>query len=141
MPPSSHHWRFFRIGGFDQVRLETAQDLLHLDELDQKLWAALSCPVHGLEFDPRTLTMLDTDDDGRVRVPEVLEAVRWTASALKNMDGLIAGHSYLSLADIDDSHPEGRALLASARHILKCLDKSDAMWITIEDLDSTQELL
>lgn len=141
MPPSPHHWRFFRIGGFDQVRLETAQDLLHLDELDQKLWAALSCPVHGLEFDPRTLTMLDTDDDGRVRAPEVLEAVRWTASTLKNMDGLIAGHSYLSLADIDDSHPEGRALLASARHILKYLDKPDATRITIEDLDSTQELL
>ena len=29
-----HKWRFFRAGGFDQVRLETAADLLALDQLD-----------------------------------------------------------------------------------------------------------
>ena len=67
--PTPHRWRFFRLGGFDQVRLDTAEDLLRLHELDQKLWAALSCPVSGLEFDPRTLAMLDTDGDGRIRVP------------------------------------------------------------------------
>ena len=38
---SSHTWRFFRIGGFDQVSIETGADLLSLKELDQKLWAAL----------------------------------------------------------------------------------------------------
>lgn len=141
MSSSTHHWRFFRIGGFDQVRLETADDLLHLDRLDQKLWAALSCPVHGLEFDPRTLAMLDTDGDDRVRAPEILEAVKWTTSMLKNMDGLIAGHPQLSLDAIDDSHPEGRALLASAQHILNYLEKPDAPHIAIEDLASTEELL
>jgi len=48
---SRHRWRFFRSGGFDQVRLETGADLMSLDQLDQKLWVALSCPVKGLEFD------------------------------------------------------------------------------------------
>ena len=38
----SHRWRFCRLGGFDQIRLETAEDIRHLGELDQKLWAALS---------------------------------------------------------------------------------------------------
>ena len=28
----SHQWRFFRSGGFDQVRIETADDLRHLDD-------------------------------------------------------------------------------------------------------------
>ncbi|MEW6313440.1 MAG: hypothetical protein AB1513_05260 [Pseudomonadota bacterium] len=44
-------WRFFRAGGFDQVRLDRGSDLAALDALDQKLWGALSHPTHGLEFD------------------------------------------------------------------------------------------
>lgn len=48
------HWRFFRAGGFDQVRLDTGAELLALDTLDQKLWVALSCPVKGIEFNNRT---------------------------------------------------------------------------------------
>jgi hypothetical protein len=49
---SPHVWRFFRAGGFDQVKLDTGADLMHLDQLDQKLWVALACPITGLEFDP-----------------------------------------------------------------------------------------
>ena len=64
----SHRWRFFRIGGFDQVRIETADDLRHLHELDQKLWAVLACPCSGLEIDSRTLKLIDSSDEGRLRV-------------------------------------------------------------------------
>src|SRR5438477_317020 len=32
-----HTWRFFRAGGFDQVRLDSGEDLMALDQLDQKL--------------------------------------------------------------------------------------------------------
>jgi len=67
--PAPHRWRFFRCGGFDQVRLDSADDLRHLAELDQKLWAVLGCPTAGLEFDERTLAMIDTDGDGRIRSP------------------------------------------------------------------------
>jgi hypothetical protein len=62
---AAHRWRFCRLGGFDEVRLERAEDLQHLAGLDQKLWAALSCPVNGLEFDSMTLAMLDSDSDGQ----------------------------------------------------------------------------
>ena len=61
-----HRWRFQLAGGFDQVKLDTAEDLLALPGLDQKLWVALACPVDGLEFDHKTLELLDTDKDGRV---------------------------------------------------------------------------
>jgi len=60
----SHNWKFFRAGGFDQVRIDTAADLLNLKELDQKLWVALSCTVRGIEFDARSLALIDTDNDG-----------------------------------------------------------------------------
>ncbi len=137
----AHRWRFCRLGGFDQVRLETAEDIRHLAELDQKLWAALSCPVNGLEFDARTLSMLDSDSDGRVRVQEILAAVEWSCSVLGSLDTLLAGSSHLPLQAIDDSHPEGQQLLASARQLLAYLGKSEAENVSMEDVADTATLL
>ncbi|AKU93168.1 hypothetical protein AKJ08_3555 [Vulgatibacter incomptus] len=34
----THRFRFFRAGGFDQVRLDRGEDLVALGQLDQKLW-------------------------------------------------------------------------------------------------------
>ncbi len=78
----SHTWKFFRAGGFDQVRIDTAADLLNLKNLDQKLWVALSCPTTGIEFDARTLALLDSDNDGHIRAPELLGAIDWAAAHL-----------------------------------------------------------
>lgn len=136
---SAHQWRFFRLGGFDQVWLETEEDIRHLATLDQKLWAALSCPVQGLEFDSQTLAMLDTDKDGRVRVPEILEAVAWVSSMLKNMDSLLSGQDSLPLEAIDTSHVQGQALLASAKHILAHLGQENNSVISIADLSSIEK--
>ena len=86
---TTHRWRFCRLGGFDQVRLETAEDIRHLGELDQKLWAALSCPVDGLEFDRRTLELLDVSGDRRVRVQEVLTAVNWVSTVRPSPPALL----------------------------------------------------
>ena len=83
-----YQWRFFRSGGFDQVRIETADDLRHLGELDQKLWSVLACPTSGLEFDTRTLQVLDSDGDGRIRAPELLQACQWALERLNNPDAL-----------------------------------------------------
>lgn len=133
-------WRFFRSGGFDQVRIETADDFRNLDQLDQKLWAALSCPVKGLEFDPRTLELLDTDDDKKIRVLEVISAVKWTCSVLKNPEDLFTGSPALPLDAINDNTAEGRQLLSSSREILKNLGKTDALAITPEDTTDTTRI-
>ena len=140
-PTSTHRWRFFRLGGFDQVRLDSVEDLLHLHELDQKLWAALSCPVNGLEFDRRTLALLDTDGDGRVRVPEILAAVAWISEVLRDLRPVMAGNSALPLAAIDDSRPEGKRLLAAARQLLNFLNKPGVEEIGVEDVTGTETLL
>ena len=52
---SNHRWSFYRAGGVDQVRLDKGADIFNLDQLDQKLWVALSCPTKGLEIDDRML--------------------------------------------------------------------------------------
>lgn len=138
--PGAHVWRFFRAGGLDQVRLETADDLRHIGELDQKLWVALSCPVRNLEFDNRTLELIDTDKDGRVRVPEVVAAVRWAVALLKDPTDLIRGVDGLPLAAINDASAEGKAVLASARQILRNLGKEDALAVTVADTSDTVKI-
>ena len=130
---SQYRWRFFRAGGFDQVKLETGADLANLDQLDQKLWVALACPTKGLEFDPKTLALIDTDKDGRIRVPELIGAVKWAGALFKNPDEIVTGTDSLALNAISDATPEGKQLLASARHILSNLGKADATTITLAD--------
>lgn len=127
-----HTWRFFRAGGSDQVALETADDLRRLRELDPTLWVALACPVKGLEFDERTLALMDSDGDGRIRIPEVLAAVEWACAQLQDPASLYLGGD-LPLAAITESTEEGQRLKASAREILKSLGKADATQISVAD--------
>lgn len=135
-----HRWRFFRSGGFDQVRLDNGADLASLAQLDQKLWATLSCPTKGLEFDPRTLALLDSDNDGRIRVPEVLAAVQWACRVVKNPDELTQGAAALPLASINVDDVDGKQLYASAKQILRDLGKSESDVITTDDTADTKRI-
>ena len=137
---STHTWRFFRAGGFDQVRLDTGADLVALEQLDQKLWVALACPTSGLEFDSKTLNLIDTDKDGRIRAPELLAAVKWAANCLKNPDDLLKSSPELPLSAINDATPEGKQLLASARQLLANLGKPSAGVVTLDDTADTVKI-
>ena len=105
--------------------------------MDQKLWVALACPTRGLEFDEKTLDLIDTDKDARIRVPEVLAAVKWACAMLKDPGTLLSGSDSLPLASINDASPEGKALLASAKEILSGLGKAGAAAVTLADTADT----
>jgi hypothetical protein len=136
----AHTWKFFRAGGFDQVKLESGADLANLDQLDQKLWVALACPTRGLEFDSRTLDLVDTDKDGRIRAPEIIAAAKWATSLLKNPDDITKCSATLPLAAINDATPDGKQILASARQILVNLGKADTTGIGIDDVADTVKI-
>ncbi|HNV52068.1 MAG TPA: hypothetical protein PKM28_04215, partial [Tenuifilaceae bacterium] len=135
-----HIWQFSRVGGVNRVNLDRGSDLISLEYLDQKLWTALSCPVHGLEIDPKTLELIDKDKDERIRVPEVLDAVRWLTSLIKNPDELVKENKSLPLSSINDSTEEGKILLASAKQILSNLGKPDDNHITVEESSDTTRI-
>ncbi len=128
-----HVWRFFRAGGFDQVRLETGADLAALAQLDQKLWIALACPTKGIEFDETTLQFIDGNGDGRIRAPEVVAALAWAVEHLNDTNDLTLGRSTLPLSAIRAAAPDGARILASARAILRMLGKPEATEITLAD--------
>lgn len=126
-----HVWQFSRVGGVNRVNLTSGKDLLYLDQLDQKLWTALSCPVNGLEIDSQTLTLIDKDGDGRIRAPEVIAAVQWITSVVRNPDDLLLESSEMPLSAINDATEEGKVLLASAKQILENLGLSKEDKLTV----------
>ncbi len=126
-------WAFYRLGGMDQVTLETEGELSRLRELDPKLWAALSCPSTGLEFDARTLSLLDSDGDGRIRIPEVLEAVEWTCQRLARPADLALRLEALPLDAINGENEAGRRLAATAATVLKNLGKEEEKAVSPAD--------
>ncbi len=130
---ATHQWKFFRAGGFDQVRLSTGADLIALGELDQKLWVALACPAKGLECDARTLELVDSEGDGRVRAAELIAAVTWSGRVFRNADVLVAGAAELPLGTLSDATDDGRKVLAAAKTVLKGLGRPEASMLTVND--------
>jgi hypothetical protein len=133
---TNHTWKFFRAGGFNQVALPSGADLMALDQLDQKLWVALACPTSGLEFDRTTLTLIDTDKDGRVRAPELIAAFKWAGGLLKTPDDLLKGSPTLQVAAVNDAEPEGKLIATFARQVL---GKTDTAEITVEEATSAAQ--
>jgi len=129
---AEHRWKFFRAGGFDQVRLDQGSELLALKSLDPKLWVALSAPVKSIEFPADTMACLDADKDGHVRMPELLGAIDWCAARLKNLDLLVEGVAALPLAAIDEQSEAGQKVLASAQRILGNLGTPEAGAISVD---------
>ena len=119
--PSGYEWKFSMVGGVARVNIETADDIAHLYELDQKLWTVLSCPVKGLEFDEKTLAMLDSDKDGRIRVNEVVAAAEWLKKVLRDLNYLLKGNDTIAFSDVQSDTEEGKQVLDAARLILKAL--------------------
>ncbi len=133
MKQAEHVWSFSTVGGVKRVNLESGADLVHLAELDPKLWTALSCPVTGLEIDKRTLELIDADHDGQIRVPEIIEAVNWICSLMKNPDDLLKQDGNFHLSAIDSSRVEGKVLYDSAQTILKNIGKEELQLLTVSD--------
>ncbi|MBE6441909.1 MAG: hypothetical protein E7022_06195 [Desulfovibrio desulfuricans] len=128
-------WHCQRMGGADQVTLTSMAELRHLRELDPKLWGALSCPADGIEFNKRTLELLDADHDGRIRMPEVLDAVEWFCARVNDSADIAGRPAALPLAAIDDTTDAGKRLRTTARSVLDMLERPDGDSLTQEDVE------
>ena len=118
-----HVWSFENIGGATRVRITTGADIANLDQLDPKMWTVLSCPATGLEIDEKSLKYIDTDNDGRIRVNDIVVTAKWMTSALKNADLILRGDDSISLDDLNQEDASGKKLYNSAKQILANLGK------------------
>ena len=118
---TTYPWKFASVGGTVRVNVQSGQDIAHLGELDRKMWTVLSCPTEGLEFDTKTLKLIDVDGDGRIRVDEVIKTAQWVTRILKDPDILLKEPTELALDQFNTDDADGARLQASARQILKNL--------------------
>ena len=134
-----YNWKFNTVGGMTRVNIECGEDIAHLDELDQKLWTVLSCPVNGLEFDARTLTLMDSDHDGKIHVGEVVAASKWLTNVLVDMDYLFKGKDSVEFTDVRTNTEEGMQVLDAAKMILGKLGV-ERQGITLADVAKYMEV-
>jgi hypothetical protein len=125
-----HIWNYFRAGGVVQIELKTTADLLQLGQLDQKLWMALSMPTRGVNCDTRTLDLIDTDKDGHIRPPELVEAIQWLDKTLTDPGLILTEGQSVTLAEIKDP-----ALKTGAERALAQLGKQGALSIQLDELE------
>ncbi len=98
----NYKWTYASIGGSTRVKIQSGEDIRHLGELDEKMWTVLSCPTAGLEIDETSLKLMDTDNDGKLHVQEVVKTANWLCATLTNPDVLLKGEAQLNVSDIAD---------------------------------------
>lgn len=139
--PQAHKLEFRRIGGSYQPLVENADDLRELLELDEAHWALNSISVTSMRCDERFLAFLDDDMNGKIRTGEVKRAVVWFLGVLRDFHGFEEGSDTLLLSAIDDSTPEGAALLDSAKLVLTNLGDDSADRITLAQIRNDQQII
>ena len=127
-----YNWTFTSVGGTVRVKITSGADIAHLGELDRKLWTVLSCPAKNLEFDQKTLELIDADHDGNIRVDEVIATAEWLTGILKDPDLLLTRGTEIPFSAFNEENPDGAKLLASAKQILANL-KLEKDSIALED--------
>lgn len=118
-----YKWEFENIGGSLRVKISSGADIAHLGELDPKMWTVLSCPVQGLEIDEKSLSYVDTDGDGKIRINDVIKTASWVTGALLDQDSILAGKDSIELGKFNKDDVSGAKLESSARQILANLGK------------------
>lgn len=132
---AKYKWSFANVGGTTRVRIETADDLRHLGELDKKMWTVLSCPVAGLEISEESLKAMDLDGDGKLRVKEVVAAAERLCNTLKDPETLFTQKDEIAIANIaDEAIAEVAKKVAGDKELVTLADVDAALaGVTIEE--------
>ncbi|WP_163997279.1 kinesin [Pyxidicoccus caerfyrddinensis] len=127
-----------RYGGSLQVDLPSFDVLEEAVRIPETQWIATACPLEGLNCDPRFLTFLDTDGNGRIRVAEVRAAVEWAAKQLKDRKRADEGSPMLELDALTE---EARPLRGAAETILRTLKAPDMARISLDQVRASESAL
>ncbi|MBQ0076059.1 MAG: hypothetical protein KBS69_02860 [Bacteroidales bacterium] len=119
-----YQFKYEHIGGATRVKLQSGEDLRHLGELDQKKWTVLSCPATGLEIPDESLKLIDLDNDGQLRVNEVVRTADWLCAVLKDPQVLFNSEAKVAVANIADANIKAAA------------EKIDKKEVTLAALDA-----
>ena len=137
MAAKKHSWSYDNIGGSTRVKITTGADIAHIGELDLKKWTVLSCPTVGLDIDEMSLKYVDTDNDGRIRVNDVITTSQWLTSVVNDAELLVKGDDNFDVESFNQDNADGRKLYNSARQILVNLGKEGSVISLADTKDIT----
>ena len=137
MAIKKHSWNYENIGGSTRVKITTGADIAHLADLDLKKWTVLSCPTAGLDIDEKSLKYVDTDNDGRIRVNDVIATSQWLTAVVKDADLLVKGVDSIDVEAFNQEHTDGKKLYNSAKQILVNLAKEGSVISLADTKDIT----
>ena len=132
-----YKWHFVNVGGTARVRINSGEDIAHLNELDPKMWTVLSCPTTGLEIDDKSLKYMDCDGDGKLRVNDVICVSQWITSVLKDKELILKGADSIDINQINTDDANGKKLYSSAKRILENLGKEGTLISLADTADIT----
>ena len=125
---------FRRFGRSHHLRIDTAENLARICELDEAHWVATGAPVDSIHCDATMLGLMDTDDNGRIMCAEVVEAVRWLLENLRDTSGVAQRSMDLRLEAIAGQTGQGQRIRQSAGNILQRLGQGEADRITLSQV-------
>ncbi|MBR5305494.1 MAG: hypothetical protein IKU47_01080, partial [Oscillospiraceae bacterium] len=134
---NKYKWEFANIGGSSRVKISKGDDVAHLGELDPKMWTVLSCPVTGLEIDSNSLSYMDCDGDGKLRINDITAIAKWVTDALKDNDLILTGNDFIDINQLNVDDANGAKLYNSAQQILKNLGKEGSVISLADTADIT----
>ena len=125
---ANYKWTFSNVGGATRVRIQSAEDIRHLGELDKKMWTVLSCPVSGLEICEESLKAIDIDGDGKLRIKEVVAAADKLCAVLKDPSSLFEQKDEIAIANIaDETIAEVAKKVAADKQVVTLADVDAAI--------------
>lgn len=136
---SKYKWQFENIGGATRIKITSGEDIKHLSELDHKMWTVLSCPVKGLEIDDRSLYWIDSDNDGKIHLDDVVKTSKWITDAISDPGLLLDGKDSFDINNFRKDSDTGRKLYKSASCILHYLGKEGPV-ISMSDIADSSSI-
>ncbi|MBL8685633.1 MAG: kinesin [Myxococcales bacterium] len=122
---------FKKYAGSLQLQIETFDALLAAVDIPKTQWVATAAPSAGLNCDKKFLEFLDTDQNGRIRVAEVCDAIQWTAKMLKDRKGVEKRSDTLVLSSLSK---DATVLEQAATLVLEALGKDGATELSLAQI-------
>jgi len=93
---ASRKLTFKRFGRSYHLRIQTAEDLRAVLDLNEAHWVATAAPIETINCDATFLKLVDTDHNGRILCYELKDAIAWLLKTLCDTRGVSAGSTTLS---------------------------------------------
>ncbi len=126
--------RFKHYGKTAQLRIENAADLRAVLELDESFWVATSAPVSVFRCDNKFISLMDSNNDGRINTREVEDAIFWLFSLLVDDSQVGANADEILLNSISTTSNIGQDIVDVAKEIQVALGIEEKNSIKLSDV-------